>query len=802
MRPFPIACLLLLALSCSHAESEREREAFDDPQEAAEYYAMKRRAPEGVSPHALYEAARVKMAAMPRHDTVPRNDQAKAVGGWTFLGPGNIGGRTRVLVIDPVENEVMWTGGVSGGIWKTYDGGGHWQPVGDQLANLAVNSLVQDPKDRNTLFAGTGEGYFREDVRGTDLPLRGNGIYATHDGGTTWSILPSTDDRDDFRWVNDLAVSAHDSQRLYAATRTGVWRSTDAGITWTRVVTTNVKGGCLDLALRGDQEGDYLFASCGIFEQATVYRSKNAQTDAAWEAVLRDPGMSRTTLAIAPSRTSTIYALSAENSSSPDRDQQLHAVFRSDANGDADSWQKLASSADADRVNRTLLTNPISVYQAICNGGQNFAAGVAMGWHCNVIAVDPTNPDRVWAAGVDLFRSDDGGRNWGVASYWWTDDTKPSFVHADQHVIAFHPRYDGSANQTMFATNDGGVYRTENANAAVGRGTSGVCQDTASQVAWTSLNHSYGVTQFYQGAVFPNGRSFLGGAQDNGTLVGTIADGPDRWTRPWGGDGAYVAIDPVDPQKVVTESQFGNLAVSIDGGRSFRSVQPPVDDFLFITPFVIDPNDHQRIWIGGRHMSRSNEATGGWSVASTQLPNEAGQISALAVAPGRPDRMLAGTNEGVLLRTDQATTATPSTEWTRVSPRGGGYVSSIAFDPFNSDLVYATYAGFGGGPHVWKSTDGGANWSPLDAGLPDIPMHSLAIDPTQTTRLYLGTDLGIFVSTDGGTTWEVENTGFAAVVTECVVIGQGVRGPAVYAFTHGRGAWRAELTTGTRRRPR
>ncbi|HKO59349.1 MAG TPA: hypothetical protein VJ276_26010 [Thermoanaerobaculia bacterium] len=794
MRRLPLL-LVLLVLACSHFDSEREREAFDNPQEAADYYAMKRQAPAGVSPHRLYEAARVRMAGMGRHDTEPRQNQAKGVGGWTFLGPGNIGGRTRVLVIDPVDNDLMWTGGVSGGIWKSYDGGGHWQPVGDGLQNLAINSLVQDPRDRETLFAGTGEGYFREEVRGTALPLRGNGIYVTHDGGTTWNILPSTDDNDDFRWVNDLAISGHDSQRLYAATRTGVWRSGDAGETWTRVVDTTVKGGCLDLALRGDQDGDYLFASCGIFEQATVYRAKNAQTDAQWEAVLRDEGMSRTTLAIAPSQPSTIYALAARNP-----DQGLHAVFRSDDNGDAGSWRTLASATDVERLNRTLLTNAISVYQAVCNGRQNFAVGVQMGWHCNVIAVDPTNPERVWAAGVDLFRSDDGGRNWGVASYWWTDDNKSSFVHADQHAIVFHPRYDGDTNQTMFATNDGGVYRTENANAAVGSGTNGVCQDTASKVAWTSLNHSYGVTQFYHGAPFPDGRSFLGGAQDNGTLVGTVADGPDRWTQPWGGDGAYVAVDPVNSQKIVTESQFGNLAVSADGGRSFRPVGPPPDDYLFVTPFQIDPNDHNRIWIGGRHLSRSNEATGIWSQASTVLPSDAGQVSALAVAPGHADRVLAGTNAGVLLRTDQATTANATTEWARVSPRSG-YVSSIAFDPFNADVVYATYAGFGGS-HVWKSTDAGITWSALDNGLPDIPVHSLAIDPTQTTRLYLGTDLGIFASTDGGASWEVENTGFAAVVTECVVIGQGVRGPAVYAFTHGRGAWRAELTTGTRRRPR
>ncbi|MGZ7078756.1 MAG: WD40/YVTN/BNR-like repeat-containing protein, partial [Thermoanaerobaculia bacterium] len=129
---------------------------------------------------------------------------------------------------------------------------------------------------------------------------------------------------------------------------------------------------------------------------------------------------------------------------------------------------------------------------------------------------------------------------------------------------------------------------------------------------------------------------------------------------------------------------------------------------------------------------------------------------------------------------------------------------SISFDPADDGVVYATYAGFGGGAHVWKSPDGGTTWSPLDGSgsdqLPDIPAHSLAVDPTHAGRLYLGSDLGIFVSNDAGEHWQVENTGFAPVITELVLIAAGEHGPAVYAFTHGRGVWRAELVEPRRRR--
>ena len=152
------------------------------------------------------------------------------------------------------------------------------------------------------------------------------------------------------------------------------------------------------------------------------------------------------------------------------------------------------------KVFTLLLTNPIIAMLEECgfSGTNSF---INMGWYVNTLAVDPVDANIVWAAGVDWFRSIDGGRSWGVASYWW-DETFPSFAHADQQVMVFHPDYDGSTNQTAYVGNDGGVYRTDNARAAAATGLLGPCSPANSSVAWTPLNHSYGVTQFYHGVVF------------------------------------------------------------------------------------------------------------------------------------------------------------------------------------------------------------------------------------------------------------------------------------------------------------
>lgn len=797
------------------AQAREKRQRRTDDPGGAEAYQRARRAPldPAVDPAAALEAARARRAEMPRYsarlDTfLPAEElaptgpgvvgAAAALPAWEPLGPGNIGGRTRVLLVDPQDHQVLYIAAVSGGVFKTEDGGASWRSLSDLLANVTVNSLVMDPFDRRVLWAGTGEGYFREVERGTGLPLRGHGIFKTEDGGNTWEWLAATRG-EDFYWVNDLVASPRARGRLYAATRTGVWRSTDAGATWQRLLDPVVNGGCLDLALRTDRTSDVLFAACGSFVQASVYRSLAAEGEAGWTQVLSDPGMGRTSLAIAPSRQDVIYALAASNLAGPlgGPDQGLHAVFRSSSGGGAGSWQAQTRATASNRLNALLLTNPIAAMSQEC-GDPEPDQFVTMGWYVNVVAVDPVDPERVWVAGVDWFRSDDGGRTWGPASYWW-DGRFSSFVHADQHGIAFHPDWNGTTNQTLWAVGDGGVYRTDNARATIGRNAQSLCDPNTARIRWYSLNHGLAVTQFYHGAPFPGGASYLGGTQDNGTIIGSDGGGPERWRPLYGGDGGYVAVDPTDTRRIYLEYQRFSFYRSSDGGATFVwarfGVPASGDGFLFITPFVMDPSNPHRLWVGGRRVWRTDNGADSWSAASTALA-DGGAVSAVAVAPTRPDRVLVGTDRGGIARCDAATSAGSTTEWQLVSPQAG-FVTWATFDPNDADAAFATYGGFGG-HHVFASGDGGVTWQPIDGegagALPDIPVHCLLVDPRRPERLFIGTDLGVFVSLDRGASWAVENTGFAAVVTESLALTQAPDGRTLlFAFTHGRGAWRVEL---------
>jgi len=799
-----VPSVIAAAAPPSRPSAQRATARFDEPDEAARWYWIKR-SPDGVSPLPVekYFEALEKMQAMPQYSTALRAQlssraqlarsgmsPAAALGTWSWLGPGNIGGRTRGLVIHPTTPTTMYAGGVAGGVWKTTNGGSSWAPLNDFLPNLAVTTLAMDPANPNVLYAGTGESWFNNDA------VRGAGIMKTTDAGATWTRLAATA-TSDFYYVNKIIVSAS-TGRVYAATSTGIQRSADGGATWTKVYPSTLSSGVTDLVMRTDQSTDTLFAADGNWVNATIYRNTDAAGSGAWSPVYTEAMMGRTSLAIAPSNQNVIYALSASIETG-NFSEGLLAVFRSTNGGT--SWTTQVRNTSPTKLNTLLLTNPLVANYMACGVGIPDSMN-NQGWYDNVIAVDPVNPNRVWVGGIDLFRSDDGGANWGLASYWWPPLSDTRRVHADNHAIVFHPQYNGSSNQTLYVGNDGGIFRTDNAvTGSPATGANAPCNTGNSSVLWTTLNNSYGVTQFYHGLPYPNGTTYFGGAQDNGTNRGSDAAGPNAWASLFGGDGGFVAVDPGNTNVLYFETPHLSLQKSTNGGTTFAAatsgITEPSSQFGFITPFVMDPSSSQRLWIGGRMPWRTTDGATTWTQAGTAFTAGAFPTTAIAVAPTDGNYVLFGRSTGFISRTTTGLTNTSTTVWSQVLPTPvQAWNSWLTFDPANKNVAYATYSSFGV-PHVWKSTDAGATWASIDGtgstGIPDIPVHCIVVDPGNTSRLYVGTDLGVFVSTDGGANWSIENTGFANVVTEALAM----NATSIFAFTHGRGAYRVALTSST-----
>lgn len=692
-----------------------------------------------------------------------------ANGRWVWLGPGNIGGRTRAIVVDPAQPSRMWAASAGGGIWRTDDGGGSWQPVDDFMANLAVCSMVKDPTKPSTLYAGTGEGFYNSDA------LRGAGIFRTTDG-VSWAQIPATSTAD-FNAVNRLAISKTGTV-LLAATRAGIMKSSDAQrATWTRVLA----GEIADVKFHPTASAK---AVAGGLRDGQAYYTTNGGTT--WKvAAHATPWTGRVELAYSRRNPDIVYA---------SVQMQGGEIWRSTDGGK--SYVRKANLR--------------------ANGKPSNHLG-DQGWYGNAIwAGDPGNENLVLVGGVNLWKSTDGGDTLREISTWWSSTS----IHADHHAIVPHPAYDGTTNRTVFFGNDGGVYKAQDINVP------GSEPQPPYDNGWTELVNNYGVTQFFGGAGSTASGRIIGGAQDNGTVCYDPAGGPQQWRTIFGGDGGWCAADATDPNVFYGEYVYLNIHRNTDGGTSndtqgdryisgqfwnaaaqdwtwkpvpFQIPDAKNFDALFIAPFILDPNNANRILAGGLSLwqtldaKKPNTTSSGPSWRSIKA-SAGGLISAIAVARGNSGIAWVGHANGLVFKSTNSLAAQPT--WERVDSVGPQplvaqrHCTRIAIHPANPAIVYVGFGGFVK-ENLWVTRDGGAKWTNLGAALPAAPVKGIAIHPRRNDFIYVGTEVGVFGSEDGGTTWSPTNEGPASVAVEELFW----MNETLVCATHGRGMFKIDLST-------
>ncbi|MDR3690176.1 MAG: hypothetical protein P4L46_12405 [Fimbriimonas sp.] len=654
--------------------------------------------------------------------------------GWIEEGPADLSGRSCCMVIDPNSPQTIWQGSAGGGIWKSTDWGASWVPVGDNLKSLAVNCMTLDPNDKKTLYAGTGEGYFNADE------ISGFGIFKSTDGGLTWNQLPSTDT---FSHVNRIAVMPGNSKVILATAQYGgIYRSNDGGTTWTSVMWAQ-SGHAVAFCPSNTQRvigtiQDYDFGSGNWYASAVVSNDAGVTWKKSTGGLNEFVGFNRIETAPVQTDANTVFASVSDG-----------AIWKSTDGGQS--------------------------YSKVTTNGNSGAS-----WYGNAIWVDPTNANRIVVGGVNVYGSTDGGVTLNTIGQGYIQTTQP---HPDVHFFMAAPGYDGKSNKTLYVCTDGGLYVAPDITIASTGG------------GWQRKDQGARTTQYYSiCGDGPSGR-IVGGLQDNGTQ--SNLQGSNLAGYIFGGDGGFVAIDPEQPQYVYGEYIDLQIFRNNDGGTGgnvgyiYGGLGDAGSNANFIAPFILDPNQPQTLLAGGGSLWRTTNARASspsWSVIRS--PGSS-LISAIAVAKGNSDVIWVGQNDGVISMTTNGTGANPT--WTTISsgnPIPSRYVTRILIDPDNSNIVYATLGGFSSND-IWKTTNGGSTWVSItgsgSAALPQVPVRAIARQPGAPNTLYVGTEIGIFTTADGGQTWSASNSLTANVSVDDLEYMNNSN--ILLAGTHGRGVW-------------
>ncbi|MDB4106839.1 GEVED domain-containing protein, partial [Bacteroidia bacterium] len=714
---------------------------YDRPDLAAEqdYYMT-------IDPNTLSVPSQKKYEIMQHVDSVNNASSSTytAITGvtWEERGPDNFGGRTRALMFDPTDSangyKKVWAGGVAGGLWYNGDitsSSTAWSKVDDFWPNLAVTTIAFDPSDDSTFYVGTGEGWYNSDA------VRGQGVWKSTNAGQTWTQLSSTNSST-YYYIQKILVTS--SGRVIVATRTNLVYSDNGGASW-----TNAASGAFS-DIEQASNGDLYCSKGNLGSSGDILKSTNNGTS--WSSVLPSGAgtIRRVEIACAPSDSNVVYAIAGNTSYGV-------AWIKKTTNGGS-SWSNIA----------------IPVYQN--NTSQDFTRGQA--WYDLSLAVSPANSAEVIAGGIDLHKSTNSGTSWSSISHWYGGYSKP-YVHADQHSIAFRPGNDSAA----IFSNDGGVSYSPNAG-------------SNSSPSFYTRAKGYNVTQFYSVAMKDSIGShyMLAGAQDNGSHKFT-SDGVNSTSEVTGGDGGFCFVDQDNPTYQITAYTRNRFYRSINGGNTFSSISSSTSG-RFINP--ADYDDDANILYSAAAANQLFRVIGitGTIASSTLTIGGSGlggvQASHIRCSPYSNNVLFVGTSSGGIYKVINAHSSPTSTDIDPNNYLPTGYISCIELGASDSQML-VTYSNYGVNS-VWETTNGGGLWTSKEGNLPNMPVRWALYNPNDRNQVLLATEVGVWSTNDLAATavdWDPSNNGLANVRCDMLQIRSSDNIVAI--ATHGRGVFTTDV---------
>lgn len=694
---------LLLSLAACHPETEMEGEEEEGEFPNEEFF-LQRSYPDDYVDLKAYQKGMMEARLLAAEKVVGFDAE------WTVQGPGNIGARVNALAVHPTNENIIFAGFSSGGLWRTTNGGQTWNPVFDAQNWPSIGVVTFDPTNPQTIYVGTG------DPNISFYPMLGDGVYKSTDGGDTWTHLGLEAQR----VITRIVVHPTNPNIIYAGSmglpfvrdnNRGLYRSEDGGANWEQVLFISDQAGVVDLVMdpfdpnvlyasgwdrvRSNQESLTTGPGAKVFKTTDGGDTWSQLTNG-----LPTDDNGRTGLAISRLTPGLVYALYVNTSNG------LGGIYKTtDAGG---NWE------------------PVDIFGAE-DAVSNF------GWYFGQIRVNPTNDDEIYVLGVELWRGYPEVGFWEtVGPPWWEYS-----IHADKHDLVF------SNSGKMYLGTDGGAYKSSD-----------------NGVNWQDIEN-IPTTQFYRVAYNPHEpENYYGGAQDNGTTGGN-ASNMNNWPRLYGGDGFQPLFHPTDPSIFYAETQNGGLVVSDGSGFNDATVGMDGNDRRnWDMPVVMSTHNPDILYAGTYRVYRSVQGfIPFWEPISEDLTdgtpngNLNHNISALAESELEPGLVYVGTADGNVHRNEGEDFV-----WSNISaglPKR--YVTDVEASPTNIDWVYVTHSGYRDNefiPRIHRSKDRGQTWEDISSNLPDVAVNNVFILPDHhDSVLVVATDAGVYASLTSGESW-------------------------------------------------
>ncbi|QTD47967.1 hypothetical protein [Sulfidibacter corallicola] len=678
--------------------------------------------------------------------------------------PAGLSGRTLALAFHPTRPDTLFAGSASGGLWRTDSATStpRWSRVPTGFPVQGVAAIAINPDNPDQMMIGTGEvygfeetfpGYARRETRGS----YGIGILISEDGGQSWSMSLDWRTRQD-SGVQALTYDPRDARIVWAATTDGIYRSDDGGTSWDQVHSVPM---ATSLVLFPNHPGRVL-AACGGFASPGHGLYLSEDDGATWTKItggLPETFGGKAILHASKTQPDLVYASIGNG----------HTVFarNEDEQGftppDNATW--LCRSTDGGRTWTQVNDRDYSLHQ---------------GWYSHFVFVDPADPTHLILGGVSLHVSYDSGTqiDFGVALF---------NAMADFHALVASP-HDPSL---MFLAADQGIATSQDGGES-----------------WETANLGYHSLQFFNGmAVSPHAPNpVMGTAQDiNGSLrLDFDGDTPYLFQQYYGHEAGYVVIDPRTPDTFMASGPFlwfinaEGIGGTVTSPPNCSSAQPDC--------YELDPSSHSSmnapvrgaasnpdvIYAGRDVVWRSDNLGRNWTATNDGLPLGADPLLAMEISPHDENLVYVATAPNKE-RLRLFKTVNGGQSWIDITGNlPDRYVPDLAIDPNDDQTVYAVLSGYGS-DHLYRTRDGGTTWESVDRGrLPDVPTTAITIDPQHPDHLYIGNDLGVFVSLDSGYSWFSLQDG----LPEAVLVGDLIIDPEkrlLYLGSHGNGLFYRSL---------